>query len=219
MKSEGRARVILPDESLFGQVKRSLAGAQNCLFAVAYVSNRAAGILEESIRDALKKPDFRLDIVFRYDDYWTEPTALSRLYRLADRARGRLTLWAARDRKFHAKFFGFRTQAKSLPSAIIGSANMTEKAMSIASGELGVFLPPARDVESAWQAMLKYRGKPIREKWIKRYRSRHKKVRKARAGINLPPGPVDPDPMDGTRTKSICSIPPRVPAANGLRTS
>lgn len=191
------ATVIFPSESITRYVNEYLKKSEQALFAVAYISRAAVKEIEKSLRAALRR-GLQLDVVFRHGDYFTDPGALDLLHELGEaRGAGRISLYPANDARFHAKFFGFRTNSKAAPVVLLGSSNLTGKALGFGSGEVNVLLESSPQATEVWDLMLGYCGDVIGPTWIDAYRARWKAVRKARSKATVkaekatPPVPVD----------------------------
>ncbi len=70
--------------------------------------------------------------------------------------------------EFHAKGYGFRVTKTAAPTVVLGSANLTGKALGVDSGELGVQLTASTLADAAWAALEDFweDGKPVTPAWF-----------------------------------------------------
>src|SRR5436853_312460 len=139
----------MQDVALSGFLSSLLAKNLDCLFGVAYVDKAGLELLTDEIRWRMNKARFRLRLIFQSEDLVTEPAALEELREIGNRGQGSIELRYAL-RGFHAKAYGFRRGAHNAPTVLIGSANLTRKAIGVNSGELGVQLAESALAKEAW---------------------------------------------------------------------
>jgi HKD family nuclease len=154
----------------------------DCLFTVAYLSDAGVKAIEAAIRERMQRPRFSLRVLFQDDDLVTEPDALDRLRRCARGSAGTITLKYAADPNFHAKAFGFRSSRSARSaSVIVGSANLTNKAIGIDSGELDVSVSPSKVGSELWATMVEFwnEGEEIDGPWLKAYRRAYERKKAA----------------------------------------
>jgi len=165
-------------ESLIFELRRST----DCLFTVAYLDEAVLSKIEYEIEEQLKRPRFRLRILFRASDAFVDPEAIERLRQLGLRRAGRLEVQYSSTRKFHAKAFGFKMTKSAGPTVILGSANLTGAAMDFDSGELGVQLAPGPVANGAWSAMERFwsEGRAVTPQWLRTYERAYKRIRRGR---------------------------------------
>ncbi|MFL5348736.1 MAG: restriction endonuclease PLD domain-containing protein [Hyalangium sp.] len=170
--------VIAPEQALADLLQTRLDDANNCLWCVAYVDRQAVKRLLPALERLLKSKSRSLRFMMKTDDFRTEPEALDMLLTLKKDSRGRLDLRYCGQPSFHAKFFGFKSLGDLV--AIVGSANLSQKALDPGSGELGVQLTGKAHAKMAWDAAERFwtDGFAITRPWLAKYRAKVEKLKK-----------------------------------------
>jgi HKD family nuclease len=120
------------------QIARGFRESSKADIAVAYVTEKGLDSIRSSInRAANKKSQIRI-LVGLSSDAFNEPRALRRLLELHERRKIQFGISALKNR-FHQKTYIF--SGKKKPMLIIGSSNLTEKALK-GEGELNVLIIP-----------------------------------------------------------------------------
>ncbi len=175
-------KVVPPAIGAGAWLRAAIEQNLECLFTVAYLSDSGVETIEAALRKRVEKSRFSLRVLFQDDDLVTDPDALARLLRCARGRPGSVALRCAADPNFHAKAFGFK-RSRSAPTAsvIFGSANLTNKAVGLDSGELGVFVPPSKLALELWATMEEFwaAGEEVDGPWLKAYRRAYDKKRSA----------------------------------------
>ena len=176
--------ILGPEDVVGNWLVELLKRNADCLWAVAYLK---AAALKKGIEAALvarvPRERFRLRIVFQDYGFGTEPEALDLLRTIGKRRSGSIELRWSRTEAFHAKGYAFRQSAKALPQVIVGSANLTAKAIGADSGELGVRLAPTKLSADAWDVMEAFfdDAKVVTNPWLEEYRTAYAAHQKASA--------------------------------------
>lgn len=169
---------IPSEQSLTSILQADLDNARSALWCVAYVDRDAVEILKPKLERLLRSKSRSLRILVKTDDFRTDPDALVTLLDLKKSSPGLLQLSYCNQTAFHAKFYGFKT--KRFVVAIVGSANLSRKALGPDSGELGVRLTGSEHAATTWDAAerLWRNGIEITPRWLTSYRSRVEELRK-----------------------------------------
>ncbi len=85
--------------------------------------------------------------------------------------------------KFHAKAYGFRRSKGASPTVLLGSANLTEGATAVDSGELGIRLDGNTLASEAWDVLEGFweQGRTVTTRWLADYESKFNKLEAKRA--------------------------------------
>lgn len=183
-------RLLQPEVALQETLITELGRNNDCLFAVAYINLAAVKALADTLARRLEQTRFSLRVVFRASDLCTDPAALDELLRLKRGRSGTLELRWSTTQEFHAKAYGFRATKASGSTVVLGSANLTAKALGMDSGELGVHLAVSTLADTAWTALEDFweEGKPVTPAWLREYRKHYarkeKKAQKANAEVS-----------------------------------
>lgn len=149
-------RLLPPQAALRTRLLTDLERHDECLFAVAYLKNDGVEAIAEVVERRLESPSFSLRIVCCASDFITDPSALRRLLDMSRRRRGSLKLRWHKEEGFHAKAYGFKRSRRADPTVLIGSANLSGKALGADSGELGVAAIGTAMAPHAWTAMERF---------------------------------------------------------------
>ena len=183
-----------PRSTTPGRLLGALHGSNDCIFAVAYIDRPTLpGIRElfREVRGRSSRKSFRLRVLFRSVDVRTHPEAIAALMELERATGGRVSVRYGDD-VFHAKAFAFKGKPPDRPRVAIGSANVTRKALSAPSGELGVWIGPSDTADEAWdtlEELFEAGGNPERGDWLVRYGRKFAKreaMEKRAAKIKMP---------------------------------
>ncbi len=179
-------RLLQPQVPLRDTLVAELERSNVCIFAVAYINLDAVRILADALVQRLDRARFTLRVVFRASDLGTEPAALDELLRLGKGRKGMLQMRWSSVQEFHAKAYGFRATKAAPPTVVLGSANLTGKALGVDSGELGIQLAASTIADAAWAALEDFwkDGKPVTSAWLKEYRRRYERKEKKAFNAN-----------------------------------
>ena len=188
-------KLIPPDQPLLDELLYALHHSNDCLFGVAYISNPDESDLRplfETIERRSVESKFRLRVLFRSVDVRTHPDAIASFIKLAKETNGRIAIRSG-DENFHAKAYGFKKQRSDPAKLIIGSANLSPKAVRHLSGEMSVRISENEAAETAWEvleSLFDQGADPSIPGWMEKYRQKYEKrqaIERDAQKIQMPP--------------------------------
>ena len=184
------------DGMLLAALRRELAGCARASFAVSFVMDSGAALLEPDLRAAtLRGARIRL-LTTDYLDV-TEPDALRRL--LAIQPAIQVRVFEAAGRAFHPKAYLFE-RADGSGRAFVGSANLSRSGLvdgvewtwTVLEGDAGMpMLELGRRFDEFFDAP---RTRPLTDEWIRSYAARRQPRAFVESEASPPYGNLSPTP-------------------------